>query len=298
MPTNFSPKSVKPGAPIILLPGERIYGEPCRIQPLTFSDIESIKLAKNSMSPIPLYDVINRRITLNIRDLLFPDLKFILLWHRANSYGDDKFPITWKCPQCEEINRSHFIQLDDDYTGNKTISDEYNHNGMGIKLSDDKIYKIRLGTIGDEIEALDYISSKGKGNVDLNVVKKAMMFVSKEYGTIEDRIKLLDETLSAKDNLIIDDFEKYFEYGVSSDETYKCSKCRKETRVRHELTLDQFLTQHSNGDDIRSRLQPDVSSTPTDGIRQSDGVDGLQRMPKPPQGKDGETQEGEKSSIE
>ena len=273
MTYSFSEKSIKTGSPILELPGGKLYSGPCKIQPLTFSDVESIKLSQESQSPIPLYDVLNKRMSLDIRDMHFPDVKFILLWHRLNSYGVKSFPVNWKCPHCGTLNTFDFNDIEDF----ENVSDDYNKDGVKIKLSSGD-YSIRLSKVGDELDAIDYASKDSNlEDTYISVVRKAMMF-EPNGGTLKQRINILENDLNADDNLLIDEFEKEFDYGVSSITKATCKECGKESNVNHELTLGQFLSRPQNSGSIRNKIlhsvlpKADDSTSGGDSSSNSDGA--------------------------
>jgi hypothetical protein len=158
------------------------------------------------------------------------DEAYIMYWQAINSYSKD-FPISMKCPTCL---RKIEIVVDLNTLEVKELPDDFSQP-CERKLSTGPV-KLRLQTIQDEINALDY-GSKTKSNYLYNY---ALCIVDDTIDVI-GRVKILEE-MSTQDLQVIRDFHTTFSHGPVMESTYTCPKCEDEGEVVVPFRLDRFLS--------------------------------------------------------
>lgn len=164
------------------------------------------------------------------RILTAGDEAYIMYWEAINSYSKD-FPMSMKCPTCLrniditiDLETLEVRELPKDFTQPVTRS-----------LSTGPV-KLRLQTIQDEINALDF-GSKTKGNYLYNY---ALCIVDDNIDVI-GRLKILEE-MSTQDLGVIKKFHEDFAHGPILKSPYTCPKCEDEGEVIVPFRLDRFLS--------------------------------------------------------
>lgn len=255
---------------LVELPGDRLYSEDCRIQTFTYGDATSLSLIPKTQDTKKLFDIIDNRISLDVRQLTLQDLWFILYWQRINSYSSFPVKLPWKCNHCGHKNyhelRGSDLVIDD-------LDPEYYH-GMTLDFPDAGALSLRLKLVGDELDVKKYIRDKGLTDIteeQFDAFLTACM-LEPNGGTLEERIKLV-ESMTAGDQFLMKAFEDQFDYGVQSHTNYACEECEEVVKVRYQFDLTNFFPSLQDKPDVRSRILSSKTSVSAPGSNREDGLD-------------------------
>lgn len=142
--------------------GTKIYSRPLKV-------LELKKLAamtEDNFNQV-IHDILQGSVWgIDVDDLVLIDKIFIILWQRANTFEDEKFDVSFICPDCKKESNYHFdltcVSVDDVPEGAGKNA-EY-------AIGDDKIVLDML-RVKDEAVLLERTADK---NLDSDVVMMAM----------------------------------------------------------------------------------------------------------------------------
>lgn len=258
---------------LVELPGDRLYPEECRLQTFTFGDASTLSLLPKTQDTRKLFNIVDKRMNFDVKLLTLKDFWFILYWERINSYSSFPVKLPWTCSLCEHKNY-------DELSGSDLIIDDVDpeyHHGMELDFPDSGPLKLRLKTVGDELNALKYIREKQAKDVDEEFFDALLTAGMLEYngGTLEERVNKVIN-MSSDDQFLIRAFENEFDYGVKDYSNFTCEGCKEVVKVRYKFDLTNFFPSIQDQPDVRSRIlssKASVSTTELDRGRGSDEVD-------------------------
>lgn len=253
-----------PSEPMLVeLPGHHLYNE-VRLQPFTYGDASVLSLLDKTNDPDKLFDIIDKRLNINVRELTIQDFWYTLYWQRINSYSSFPVKLPWTCNYCEHKNL-------DEMSGSSLIIEDLNpeyFHGIEIDFPDSGILKIRLKLIGDEIELRKYMKKEKIEDPTGEVYETLLTACMLEYngGTLKERYDLV-KNMSADDQFTLKSVEEYFDYGVKDYSEFTCENCKEVVKVGYELDLTSFFPSVQDKSSIGSRIL--FSKTSTSADRQS-----------------------------
>lgn len=252
---------------LVELPGDKLYPEECRIQTFTYSDAIAISLLRKTQDVRKLFEVLDRRMNLNVQDLTLQDFWFILYWHRINSYSSFPIKLPWTCHHCKTKNY-------DELRGSDLIIEDLDpeyHHGITLNFNSVGPVKLRLKLVKDEIESERYLRDQGLKDQDfaLEETLDACM-LEPNGGNLSERISLLQE-MNSDDHFLLKAFESEFNYGVQKYSKFTCENesCKEVVKVHYEFDLTNFFPSFQDKSDVRSRILSSKTSGTTN--RKSSG---------------------------
>jgi hypothetical protein len=157
------------------------------------------------------------------------DAKHIMLWEAINSY-DQYYPITIMCEEClQKIN----ITADMGKIDSKELPDDFKQP-VEVKLSD-RVVKLKLLTLDDEIAALDYEKQTGSSylyNLALSIVDELPAI---------GRMKVLED-MKLSDLNKIKKFQMDYTHGPDMIAPYKCPQCGFEGKLVLPFRFDKLFS--------------------------------------------------------
>lgn len=165
----------------------------------------------------------------NPLDLTLGDRMFLLIWETINSYGS-LYPLPIICPNCF---RKVTIDIDLSKLKKKFLPEDFKQPHT-VKLMDGSSVDLRLWTVRDEIEALNY---ENTGNSSWHY-RYAQTIVSEEG--IWDKIKKL-ESMDTKSTGLIRAFQNKYAHGLDMMYQYNCPKCDGGDELECPFRVDMLL---------------------------------------------------------
>ncbi|MHA1592009.1 MAG: hypothetical protein ACTSUP_06025 [Candidatus Heimdallarchaeaceae archaeon] len=157
------------------------------------------------------------------------DARYIMLWEAINSYNQD-YPIRLVCENClqkiqivGDLGKINNVELPDDYK-----------QPVEVKLSD-KIVKLRLLTLGDEVVSFDWM----KNGRSAYLHSYALSIV--DMGTVLEKIEMLED-MSTEDLNEIRKFHLKYRHGPDMKIPYTCSFCDYEGKIELPFRLDRLFS--------------------------------------------------------
>ena len=86
------------------LPGNWLYPDDCFVQTFSLADASALSLLPKTQDVRKVFDIMDRKINLDVKKLTLQDFWFLLYWQRINSY------ITVVAYQIIETNVNHAKQ--------------------------------------------------------------------------------------------------------------------------------------------------------------------------------------------
>ena len=235
------------------LPGQVAYEEDCLLQTLTLFDVKQINNAGIADDLKLVTEVIGRRCSLPVNDLLWPDFWFLLHWQRLQSYSLFRIHTTYKCVGCGEKNTLpeekslDFEVLRSDYRHGRDI-----HFPTGTK-------KLRLSMVRDVLE-LDRMARKKTDSIEMEMTRLAMM-MEPNGGSLEERVEEV-RGMTADDGIVFDIFEADHVFGVKRVTEVECPHCDKKQGVGSGDSAARFLAADSVPDALRAGIYTGYPTKP------------------------------------
>ena len=241
-----------PNEPMLVeLPGSALYNEDCRIQPFTYGDASALSLLSKTNDPDTLFNVVNKRVNINVNELTIQDFWFILYWQRINSYSSFPVKLPWTCNHCQHKNLNEL-------SGSSLIIEDLNpdyYHGIEVDFPDSGVLKVRLKLIGDERELKKYMRKEKiedpTGEIYETLLTACML--EGNGGSLKERYELV-KNMSADDQFTLKGIEDYFDYGVKDYSEFTCENCKEVVKVGYELDLTSFFPSVQDKPDVGSRI--------------------------------------------
>lgn len=248
---------------LVSLPGDRLYPEECRIQTFTYGDASTLSLLPKTQDTTKLFEVIGRRLSIDVKMLTLQDFWFILYWQRINSYSSFPVKLPWTCPHCKTKNI-------DELTGSKLIINDldpdYTH-GMEVEFPDLGVLKFRLKLVGDELLIKKYLRENDLTDSTPELFDELLTacMLDLNGGSLEERLHLV-QNMSAQDQFILKALENEFDYGVKNYADFTCEndKCKEVVKVNYQFDLASFFPSFQDKSDVRSRVLLRKTAKPAD----------------------------------
>lgn len=236
---------------LVELPGGFLYEDNCRIQPFTYGDASVLSLLSKTNDPESLFNIINKRLNLDVNVLTLQDFWFILYWQRINSYSSFPVKLPWTCNHCEHKNL-------DEMSGSSLIIEDLSrdyYHGIEVNFPDSGVLKLRLKLIGDEIKLKKYMRKEKIEDTTGEIYETLLTASILEYngGTLKERYELV-KNMSADDQFTLKGVEDYFDYGVKDYSEFTCEECKEVVKVGYELDLTSFFPTIQDKSDVGSRI--------------------------------------------
>ena len=87
------------------LPGDRLYSDDCYVTTFSLADASALSLLPKTQDTRTIFEIMDRRINLDVKKLTLQDFWFLLYWQRINSYLTFPIKLPWKCPHCKTKNQ-------------------------------------------------------------------------------------------------------------------------------------------------------------------------------------------------
>lgn len=186
-------KSDSPFAQRITLPSNGLlYEADITIRPFKVPDVVLMSKALESNNITPIYDAVNNTINVDIRKLCIPDVRYLLYWHRINSYPKRPFTIKTKSLYGNTI------------TTKITSSNLTIENMKHTEALDDYLEKFTWPTIADQ-EAVAQLK-----DISPFTSYRAQFVKADSYA---EKLESFD-ALSLEDLADINDFNNLLDFGV------------------------------------------------------------------------------------
>jgi hypothetical protein len=245
----------------IKLPGDKLYSSEIEIRQFGPDEVAHYDRLKRSGSEIALRSLVGSTLKgIEIDDLYDPDLTYIMMWHRVNSFTHFPMKLPWECPTCEEKNNN---DLDVTKVVSKEVPEDYDSGGMAYDLPCGLPVILRLQKVNDEIKARKMLSELAVLNPTEDMYRKAEMCMLMEYDenyNSREKWELVDKAFGVEDLFAIDGFKQEFAFGPSTVMNCGCKKCGGQTQVGFRFSIMEFLPSNLDGTAIRARI---LSARPT-----------------------------------
>jgi hypothetical protein len=258
----------------VVLPGDHLYEDDCKVETFTFGDASALSLLIKAPDIKKLVEVLDSRTNLDATKLTIQDFKFLLYWHRINSYANFPNKIIWHCPHCETKN---YHNLTADKLIIKDLDPIYDH-GLVIDLPDAGPTALRIKLVEDELKARKWFR-ENKKEFDEETLEKLMYagMLELEGGTLSERLEKI-ENMSSDDFCQLIDFQNEFDYGIQEYSEFACTndECKEVAKVNHNFDLVSFFPQVQGSGNVRARILSGQRAAPanressTDGLGQGD----------------------------
>lgn len=254
----------------IELPGDRLYSQEPRVQTFTHSDACALSLVSKTQDILKVYEVIDRRLNIDVGELTVKDFWFILHWQRINSYPSFPVRLPWTCRHCGYKNLDHLegsnlviSDLDYDYTDN-----------LKVEFPCGKELFLRLQKVKDDINARSYIRENNlvaTSEEEFEQLLVAGMLENNTDLSFEQRLEIIKKEFTSDDYLFIKSFEAEFDYGVEDYSSFTCEECKEVTKVKYRFDLVKFFPNLLDRSDVRSRILSGKTSESTNSKLVGDG---------------------------
>lgn len=158
------------------------------------------------------------------------DAKYIMLWEAINSY-DRNYPISLVCENC---TKNIDVVCDLGKINSKELPEDYKQP-IDVTLSD-RIIKLRVLTMGDEVSAVDWIAA-GKSTY---LYMYALSWVDDKLD-LPAKLAVLEE-MSTNDINEIRKFHEKYMHGPDMISTYKCPLCGYEGKIELPFQYDVLFS--------------------------------------------------------
>lgn len=211
----------------------KTYGvDPKQIQISAYTGGDEVYIAEISIKSLDekFAKVLDRCLKgIDPRQLTIGDRTYLMVWLCANSYSNLMVTMV-TCPYCGSVHQQqcdlfsvNSVELPDDYVEPKEIT-----------LSDGTPLKLKLTTVGDQIE----IDAKEKDGFNSWLYRWARSIVNGKSPI--DNMKWL-ESRGARDVAVIRGFHEKYQHGPDMKFTCKCNKCGEESVEAIPFRLEWFL---------------------------------------------------------
>lgn len=164
-------------------------------------------------------------------DMTIFDRDYALVWLWANNYDHVK-KIDVKCenPECgHEETKKVDLQEVDVKNVNPKIPVPFE-----IPMATGGTLKVRLSTVGDEIDVEDFLSyGKNREKYAFDHLMMVASIVTEYNMPFANKLKWVGENVRGKEMGLVRKFHQYFRYGVDDVIRHECSECK-------EVTLGQL----------------------------------------------------------
>jgi hypothetical protein len=242
-------------------PGHRLYPDGLEIRPFGKDEVVSYDRVRRSGSELALRNLVGGTLKgISVDDFYDPDLLFVMLWHRVNSFMNYPMNLPWECPACEAKNTD---ELDITKLVSKEVLDDYDPSGMTLDMPCGLALTFRLAKVGDEARARKMLSTLSIPSVTDDVVRKGeivqMMEFDENYNSYE-KWEIVNKIFGVEDIFTIEGFKQEFSYGPNTVMTCNCKKCEAQQNVGFRFSVLEFLPNNYDGSTIRARI---LSTRPT-----------------------------------
>jgi len=237
------------------LPGYRVYPENLEVRAFGKDEVASYDRVRRSGSEVALRSLVGGTLKgFAVEDLYEPDLLYLMMWHRVNSFMNYPMRLPWKCPACEADNDD---PLDLTKIVSKEISEEYSPDGMTLDLPCGVPLVFRLAKVGDESRARKMLTALSVQNINEDHLRKAEMVQLMEYDdnfNSLEKWELVNKGFGIEDIFTIEGFKQEFAYGPSTVMSCTCKKCEVPSPVGFRFSVLEFLPNNFDGSAIRARI--------------------------------------------
>lgn len=257
------------------LPGGSLYeSSSVNIRPFTFRNQRRLYTIKKTNDTQGIYTLIAATCKSDISELAMPDFKFLMHWHRINSYPGHPRNVPWDCPHCQTRNLSTVTAED------LTVTDapeDLKHEGMMIEWPGLGVRPIRFQRVGDEAVAREYLMQERVQITDEAIDEILLALVTRKPDEeLFLSVRNVRDNGTADDAILYEEFRKEYDYGVHEVYQFDCDVCKEVTSVRAPMSLVDFFPVNDSPGSVRSRILHASSPESADG---HDGGSGLRQDP-------------------
>jgi hypothetical protein len=239
------------------LPGHRVYPENLEVRAFGKDEVAAYDRVRRSGSEVALRSLVGSTLNeISVEDLYEPDLLYLMMWHRVNSFMNYPMQLPWKCPSCENDNND---PLDLTKIVSKEIPEDYSPDGMTLDLPCGVPLVFRLPKVGDESRARKMLTALSVQNVNEDHIRKAeqvqLMEYDENFNSLE-KWEIVNKGFGIEDVFTIEGFKQEFAYGPTTLMHCTCKKCEVPSPVGFRFSVLEFLPNNFDGAAIRARILP------------------------------------------
>lgn len=193
------------------------------LRPLLTGEVKRLKPAILNGNAYGILDILAGAMKpLKPDDLTDGDMWFVAAWLRLNTFPRIPLAKDWACPECGHAN-TYNVSLSSMTL--EELPDEY-AEPVEFELITGRKLNLRLPRAGDARVIRTYLKKLKGGDPsqdDIDAAEVAIMI--RRDGSLEDRIKFVDDELTAEELIDIDTFKSHFSHGLPTLVTDTCKGC-------------------------------------------------------------------------